>query len=560
VNFNAYDEDRYCTPLSYAISEKSFRFAEEVIAHPSFVFTEDTVWAVIVIAQEIPWSYRSDLAYRRTLLKKLLNTRTDKNISLDCRAWDTGSEGYKTALDYAMEYNWEEGVLLLLKYGANPAFLWTPTLYFNNAKRTPIYKALQKNWIDIVEKMLESKALTCNAFACADLIVLAMQRRESFLFIQSLLNIRLFEGTFLFPVAAQYLLSHALKENNQLAMMLFLMHGANIELLNPALRERFKFLTDKNNHLSPTAHKFYDNAGVQQGLSEHGMLLDDSLKETHEKIISKNSALSLKPHRKKDYPDGDPHYFSLFHLYGYSVALAKLGRGSFGVAKKHIAATGECFAVKTIKIPSPDPSKRRKCFDYEVIVNKLLGRYKAHGIIDKGDHQKAYLAMEYYPGKSLFDVLIRIDDVARLFTLQEMFSLMLSMLDEVKALHDVGIVHNDIKLENFLINENLEAKLIDFGLARENNTVYYGGSKEYIAPEVREGFAVRTARTDIYSLGIVFWHMLDRCDERYTLDTLIADMTHPDRFQRPSIEDTIQYIETAQKRCSVKRARMDSTR
>jgi hypothetical protein len=65
----------------------------------------------------------------------------------------------------------------------------------------------------------------------------------------------------------------------------------------------------------------------------------------------------------------------------------------------------------------------------------------------------AILAMEYYPGKSLFDVLIRIDDVARKFTLQEMFSLMLSMLDEVKAL-------------------NFEAKLIDFGLARENNTVY----------------------------------------------------------------------------------------
>ncbi len=79
----------------------------------------------------------------------------------------------------------------------------------------------------------------------------------------------------------------------------------------------------------------------------------------------------------------------------------------------------------------------------------------------------------------------------------------------------LGLIHCDLKPENILLTSSNQAKLADFGVAKGRSRVsqvpadVVVGSPSYIAPEqVRGGHAVSDRRSDIYSLGATFYHVL----------------------------------------------------
>ena len=83
------------------------------------------------------------------------------------------------------------------------------------------------------------------------------------------------------------------------------------------------------------------------------------------------------------------------------------------------------------------------------------------------------------------------------------------------------MVHRDVKPQNVLIDAEGRAKLTDFGISRQleqdglTATGRVLGTTDYVAPEQAMGHGV-DPRSDIYSLGVVLYEMLDRRGSRST--------------------------------------------
>jgi eukaryotic-like serine/threonine-protein kinase len=122
--------------------------------------------------------------------------------------------------------------------------------------------------------------------------------------------------------------------------------------------------------------------------------------------------------------------------------------------------------------------------------------------------QHQYLALEYIPCGDLRDRL------RNPMSLDESLYYLRAIAEALRVIHVFGILHRDLKPANVMLREDNSPVLIDFGLARrsidEVGTTGAGqvlGSPYYISPEQAQGQRV-DARTDLYSLGVMFYEML----------------------------------------------------
>lgn len=124
------------------------------------------------------------------------------------------------------------------------------------------------------------------------------------------------------------------------------------------------------------------------------------------------------------------------------------------------------------------------------------------------------LVMEFAEHGSLFDVL---QDPKIHIGWKEMLGFAVQMTKGLMALHDHDpqILHRDIKSMNFLVDKEWRVKVCDFGLARFANPAFMStllklrGTMLYCSPETCEGEQY-TSKSDIYSLGICFWEIINR--------------------------------------------------
>jgi eukaryotic-like serine/threonine-protein kinase len=188
--------------------------------------------------------------------------------------------------------------------------------------------------------------------------------------------------------------------------------------------------------------------------------------------------------------------------------------GSGGMCKIYLAESERAGALVVLKVFSqvPDVSERFVSFDrflqeYEIVAglnHKNIVRIYDLGVAD--DH--AYIAMEHFPAGDLRQRMkTPLTPATALGFVQQIAS-------ALEAIHSVGVLHRDLKPANVMLRVDGTVSLIDFGLAKANDEdVSLTGTREifgtpyYMSPE--QGHAeIIDARSDLYSLGVVFYEML----------------------------------------------------
>jgi serine/threonine protein kinase len=226
----------------------------------------------------------------------------------------------------------------------------------------------------------------------------------------------------------------------------------------------------------------------------------------------------------------------------------ELGKGQFGVVyKAQRKSDNKTIALKIVDIPNDKPYLVEKTREEVEILKKLAdptcnpfvicyygsyynpndNRFFIEMELVEGDNMKKYVSNLWdnnLRGKVFYYILLIASDI----------------LKGLKYSHSKGIIHNDIKLENIMIDKNNVPRIIDYGLSCTivergqwgeycNST---GGTPDYIPPEYISD-NIRLPASDLWALGITLYQAATKFEYPYNISS-----------DEPSINLLFDYIST----------------
>lgn len=217
----------------------------------------------------------------------------------------------------------------------------------------------------------------------------------------------------------------------------------------------------------------------------------------------------------------------------------ELGSGAMGaVFRARDDATGERVAIKIIAPGLTANAGALRRFQREIDILKQLEHPNITYIVRSGKyHGTPLYVMEYLEGESLDKVLERRGRLPW----EEVVSIGQQACAALQYAHDHGIIHRDLKPSNLMILKDGTVKLTDFGIAKDtdvtaltadNSTV---GTASYMSPEQCRGVRDLTAKSDLYSLGVMFYELLTGKKPFYAENIIDMFKQHTQgTFERPS--------------------------
>jgi len=192
-------------------------------------------------------------------------------------------------------------------------------------------------------------------------------------------------------------------------------------------------------------------------------------------------------------------------------AIKTLGSGNSGVVYL-VEKNNKYYAMKILKIDTTDKSQEIKIqrFIREAEILSQIQHPNIVKIINVGlseTDKTPYIIMEFISGQSL-DLLIK----EKKFLLNEKIDIIIQIAKALKAIHDIGILHRDVKPANIILTDNNIIKLMDFGIAglKSSNLTITNellGSPAYMPPEAFDGAKLKDKRSDIFSLGVIAYEL-----------------------------------------------------
>ena len=217
----------------------------------------------------------------------------------------------------------------------------------------------------------------------------------------------------------------------------------------------------------------------------------------------------------------------------------EIGSGAMGtVYRARYTKSGQAVALKVISGGHDTNATALARFEREAVILKKLNHPNIVRLYATGRYRGTpFYVMEFVDGESLEAMLQR----RGRFTWEEVVALGGQVCAALQHAHQQGIVHRDLKPANVMMTPAGVVKLTDFGIAKglevtqltaTNCTV---GTASYMSPEQCRGERHLSHKSDLYSLGVVFYELLT--GRRPFLADNILDMFQAHtggKFERPS--------------------------
>jgi serine/threonine protein kinase len=221
-----------------------------------------------------------------------------------------------------------------------------------------------------------------------------------------------------------------------------------------------------------------------------------------------------------DHPPAPGPYDELIgRVLGGRFRLTKqLGVGGMGAV--YLATDQETQTDVALKVIRPNLVDDREAIErFQREARAVGGLQHPHivGFVGAGDdHGVHWLAMEFLRGRSLKEQI----STRGAMPWRETLPLLRQMLLGLQAAHERGVIHRDLKPDNVMlcggIGEAIVVKLLDFGIAKQMNTEgmtmtgtgVVVGTPGFVAPEVIVHGTSNDPRSDLYSVGVMWFEML----------------------------------------------------
>jgi serine/threonine protein kinase len=195
--------------------------------------------------------------------------------------------------------------------------------------------------------------------------------------------------------------------------------------------------------------------------------------------------------------------------------VSPLGRGGMGmVYKAHDRMLEEDVAIKVLRAELANTPEMAQRFRHEIKLARKVSHRNACRYHEYGEDQgMRYISMEFVEGMDLRQLA---KEQGGLIAIDQAFDIAIQAADGLQAIHEVGLVHRDLKTSNIMRDGRGVVRLMDFGIAKPaagdrtggglTTTGQIMGTPEYMSPEQCIGERI-DHRSDIYSLGIMIYEM-----------------------------------------------------